>query len=63
MAGWIYRSARSSVLIVALFHGAFNASNTAAFSGALFPGIEPAIAIGAAVILLGTGVIWASRAR
>lgn len=63
VAGWFYRSARSSVLIVALFHGAFNASNTDVFSRALLPGVEPAIAVGAAVILLGTGVVWVSRAR
>ena len=61
LAGWLYRQAGSSVLIVALFHGSFNASNSEAFGGALFPGVPAAITVGAAVILLGTTVIVSMR--
>ena len=63
LAGWLYRQVRSSVLIVALFHGSFNASNADTFSGALFPGAAPAITVGATVILLGTMAMVGMRTR
>ena len=53
LAGWLHGVTGGSVLLVAIYHGAFNATNSQTFGDAVAPGVEPALLGGGAVLVLG----------
>lgn len=53
LAGWLHGVTGGSVLLVAVYHGAFNATNSPTFGDAVAPGLEPALLGGGAVLVLG----------
>jgi len=61
--GWLYRRTGSSLLLVALFHAAYNATNATGLLAGSLPGVEPSL-ITAAVTTAWAGIlVWRTRGR